>query len=340
MDQYPSQGNAVFEQCINKGKITATHGRRELFVGGIIAYPAIGTVKFVECSNEGDILIVAENQNKPLNVTVGGIVSVPFENTNVEVTMCSNKGAFVAKSDGYCVAAGIIGQTYCNKAKITISDSFNKGNVLANGAGDGVASGIVGYYNGKNYGTLAISKCNNTAIIQKLKARSGVAAGIAGLIQGTPQHSVTITDCMNIGIVQASSEVCGIMCSTDGTKRTIINSGNAGVVNGANVSGISNLVSAADNVANTGTLYGSTNTAALWKFCPEGKCINAYQNQDKNDKATFISKSNHDQCYYTDESHKNVYTLLNDQKDAKKYSLFWDTKLVLDFSGTKPSGKC
>ena len=111
-------------------------------------------------------------------------------------------------------------------------------------------------------------------------------------------------------------------------------------MNGANVSGISNLVSAADNVANTGTLYGSTNTAALWKFCPEGKCTNAYQNQDKNDKATFVSKSKEDQCFYTDESNKNVYTLLNDQKEAKKYSLFWDTKLVLDFSGTKPSGKC
>ena len=339
VNQYiPGRGDAVFEQCINKGTITATSTQNQLSVGGIVSYAALGVNKVVECANEGDISVVVENQKKP--VTVGGIVSTTSYYSSVEVTRCSNKGTITVKSDDYCAAAGIFGHMLGHNKTITISDSYNAGDVLANGAGIGVASGIIGQYAGESHGTLVISKCNNTATIQKLKARSGVAAGIVGLIQGTPEQSINVTDCMNLGKVQASSEACGIICGTDITKRTITNSGNTGAVSGASASGISNLVSAADNVANTGTVTGTTNTAALWKSCPEGKCTNAFQNQDKNDKETFIAKSKHDQCYYTDESSKNVYTLLNDQKEAKYYSLFWDTKLVLDFSGTKPSGKC
>ena len=131
--------DALFENCVNKGKIVNTNGAKDGYAaGGIYGYNGTGAVVVKNCYNAGDI--VSPNR-------AGGIVGyvnkgVKDGNTGKAVTVenCINNG----KVSGGFEAGGLIGYVFgSNDEYAIITGCINTGDV----ASASFASGFISYTN-------------------------------------------------------------------------------------------------------------------------------------------------------------------------------------------------
>lgn len=223
--------NGKIEGCTNKGTIDANNSATQL--GGIVGETRGNNCEVTKCSNEGNIINVAEY--------TGGIVGK--SGSAIKISGCYNKGQIIIDTAKSIVEiGGIIGEAD-NDGEIIFS--YNEGAINTNGKGYDIG-GIVG----KIYGDLTISDVYNVANV----SGGQYTGGIVGLCSST---NLYLTRSYNTGDISGTSYVGGIAGQGDGSTITnVYNTGGVTSIGGQYIGGISgqHITGSISNSCNIGNI--------------------------------------------------------------------------------------
>ena len=228
--------DALFENCVNKGKIVNTNGAKDGYAaGGIYGYNGTGAVVVKNCYNAGDI--VSPNR-------AGGIVGDARKSATID--FCTNDGNVTltntAKVKEDTAAGGIVGHSYDTGTIVglTVKNCINNGDVSAfiEGNGAGAAGGIVGYVNkgvkdGNTGKAVTVENCINNGNV----SGGFEAGGLIGYVFGSNDEYAIITGCINTGDVASASFASGFISYTNHPKTTVKNSISTGKLSALTVEG-------------------------------------------------------------------------------------------------------
>ncbi len=201
----------TFENITTNGKVTVKQ-----YAGGIFGWSAKqGTAKFVNCTNNGDILC----NGLEGKLYVGGILCRLSGEDTTTVSLltfenCKNTGDVTSTSTegGYC--GGIMG---FSTAYITATNCVNSGNVT----GEKYAGGIFGSLgDAKHNGNHTVKYCVNTG---NISTTSNAAGGIIGYANAGGSRWVDIQGCINTGKISGNSYLSQILTYTNSAKTVIKN---------------------------------------------------------------------------------------------------------------------
>lgn len=182
---------STFTRCYNTGSLISD---KNVYIGGISGYyksaPTESTpVKFIDCSNSGDI-IASGNQG-------AGIVG--FVNNYITISGCVNTGNI----EGGFGLGGIVAALSGNNS--VVENCWNSGNITTS---TNRAGGIIGY----NSYAATVSNCFNTGNISSTSTTQGTGTnsgyGIGGI---AGQGGAKFTNCYNTGVISGVSQVGGVI---------------------------------------------------------------------------------------------------------------------------------
>lgn len=228
---------AFFDECYNKGVLTATKAT----AGGIVGTAAgKEEIRILRSFNTAD---VSATNN------AAGIIGTA-SSTPCTIDNCYNTGNITTSATGSSAGtAGIIG--VIAPASI-ISNCYNTGNITAEKCA--YTGGITGYTGStaKEETRIHIKECHNEGNISAL-------ANYGGGICGGMANYMTIESCYNIGGVEGTFYIGGISSNLGGNNSIIINCWNAGAVTAqknaaGGLFGTGNYSATITNCFNTGTI--------------------------------------------------------------------------------------
>lgn len=237
---YSNNSETVISNCLNTAAIYTRWGYG---TGGILG-ASTAFVKIENCKNAGNISCKEQT---------GGIVGYAG---NIEILSCENTGVITSIGSG-AKLGGIIGNV---SSRCVVQNCTNSGALMSV---NGYSGGIVG----NSSGVTTISNSKNEAAINPT---SSDAAGIIGYSNGT----LEVTYCVNNGAInnvtddiRGQPRLAGIVGQAAGTKATISNCENNGVVNGqSRIAGIVGEAAAStltvEKCLNFGTITAGYNTSS------------------------------------------------------------------------------
>lgn len=210
----------LFENCLNKGKVTSLDNASGAAAGGIIGYNGTDAVIVKNCTNNGEIVA---------GYRAGGIIGDARK--SAEVYNSVNNGSVTAKHDALKgnIAGGIIGYA-CDGSTTTplvIDGCINNGKIdsYIENSVTGDAAGIIGNAGSKGIAVnYTIKNCLNTGDV----SGGYRVGGIAGYGYGTNDAYYVITNCVNIGKVSAGQFGSQFVAYTNSVGTTIKNCIGAG----------------------------------------------------------------------------------------------------------------
>ena len=193
-----AENTGILESCKVEGDINVDVRGTATEVAGISAI------------NTGNILNCVNNANIISNQEMAGIVarSDSKENSNSEITNCTNTGKIKEMSEIQNYAAGIV----ANNVETLITSCNNNGRVEGN-----LVGGIAGISTGK------ITACQNASIVLNTSEEVNFER-VAGGIVGQLEKSI-VENCKNTGEISGNTNIGGIAGKSSGEIVGTVNEG-------------------------------------------------------------------------------------------------------------------
>lgn len=188
----------AFENCTNKGNVTASANAAG-FVGSVSNSSSQYTkVTFRYCVNEGDIAMTSTDSN----IGVGGFVGFGGKYSEVDAEYVSNRGNISSKGGDNGVGGIYGGSTWASgdNQKLTVRYASNYGDITVSAA-RGRAGGICGRMN-RHGSSYTIEYSYNVGTVS---AKDDSAAGIFSYTNASAK--VTIRYCYNAGELKNASRI-------------------------------------------------------------------------------------------------------------------------------------
>lgn len=317
-----------FDSCVSKGTVSGDRN-----VGGLIGH-LYGNQKvnfiFLKCEHKGTITG---------NVNVGSFVGNLGTNTDtsVNITQCLNNG----KVQGETVAGAFVSSAIWNtNINIMIQDSVNNGNIN----GSSKLGGFIGDLSSNINSDVTLYNCTNNGAINGI---AGFCAGMVGFLSfdtETGSTKLVIQNCANKGMVSVSaSDGCGMFCVGSSHAQCltshVLNSINKGELkSGANVYGVANIVSKADNFVSMGKLTATLHSFSFWNESSDTGRVYCLKNTcSKCDYATKFERKSSKNTYSVVDSGEDLYDLLTFQARKMRYGMVWTKDLELVYGEMPPA---
>jgi len=200
--------NTRFENVVSKVNITCSASNQTKPVGGIVSKMYKGTVSFVNCKNEGNII-----SNAATTTVLGGILGTSSSGAKgVTFTNCVNSGKIssnkIVKDSGIGGIVGYVGATGYgnNEFNLTFDGCQNTGAISASSDTHAGVAGMVGcVYNANSAkATTYIKNCSNSG--KMTSATPAISLNMGGMIgRAYAMPHLYIENCVNTGELNNSN---------------------------------------------------------------------------------------------------------------------------------------